>query len=150
MVRRLRKRDWFVILLLAVLLCVTIFIGFFYSSDCKDRDCFIRAMFECKKATFSSEQQNITWQYYVKGSSNSECVVAVKAMNVKMGNDISEKFEGKEMNCYIPKNVAGSFMPEAKLEYCHGELKESLQDLIIEKMHLYIMQNIGQFNQSAV
>jgi len=150
MVSRTRKRDWLIVLLLTLLLLATIFIGFFYKQECKTRDCFIKAMFECKKSSFESAQQNITWRYSVKGFSNADCVVGVKSVNIKMSAEVAKKLEGKYMDCYIPKNIAGSFMPEAKLEYCHGLLKEALQDLIIEKMHLYIMQNIGQFNTTAV
>jgi hypothetical protein len=145
-----KKRDWFIVLLLILLLIASIFIGFFYRQDCKTRDCFIKAMFECKKASFISIQQNITWQYNVKGSSDSDCIVSVRSLNVKIDPEAAKKLENKEMDCYIPKKLAGSFMPEAKIEYCRGLLKEGLQDLIIEKMHIYILQNIGQFNKTAV
>jgi len=150
MVSRFRKRDWAIVFLLVLLLVITLFVGFVYTADCKDRDCLIKAMFECKKTYFESEQKNVTWQYTVKGLSDSNCVVSVKAVNVQLSPSLAKTIEGQAMNCNIPKSLAGSFLPESKLEYCHGLLKEALQDMIIEKMHLYIMQNIGQFNQSAV
>jgi len=147
---KIKKRDWLIILLLLILLFASIFIGFFYKQECKTRDCFIKAMFECKKASFVSAQQNITWQYIIKGSVDSDCLINVKSLDVNLDSETSKKLEDKEMDCYIPKKIAGSFMPEAKIEYCHGMLKEALQDLIIEKMHIYIMQNIGQFNKTII
>jgi len=149
MVKKLRKRDWTIVGILLFLLLVTVVIGFFFIPDCNSRDCFTKAMFDCKKSNFESTVKNVTWQYSVKGTSDDSCVVSVRASNVQMEADIADKLEGQSMNCYIPNNVAGSFMPEAKLEYCHGILKEGLQDLIIEKMHLYIMQNLGQFNVNS-
>ena len=149
MVRKLRKRDWAIVFILIFLLIVTVIVGFFYIPDCNSRDCFVKSMFECKKTNFESSVKNVTWQYGVKGTSDDQCVVSVKALDVHMEAEVAKKLEGQSMNCYIPKNVAGSFMPEAKLEYCHGVLKEALQDLIIEKMHLYIMQNLGQFNVNS-
>jgi hypothetical protein len=146
MVRKLRKRDWAIIIILLFLLIITIVVGFFYIPECNSKDCFIKAMFNCKITNFESSAKNVTWQYGIRGTSDNFCIVSVKALNVQMEADVASKLEGQNMDCYIPKDVAGSFMPEAKLEYCHGILKEGLQDLIIEKMHLYILQNLGQFN----
>jgi transketolase len=146
MARGFKKRDWIVILLIIFLLAISIILGFFFKQECKSKDCFIQNMVDCKKSYFNYEQQNMTWGYDIRGSSNSDCIIDATVSEVRLNVEVAQKIEGKKMRCTIPKNIAGSFMPEAKLQYCHGILKEELQDLIIEKMHLYIMQNIGQIS----
>ena len=37
--------------------------------------------------------------------------------------------------------------PVENLGLCHGLLKEGLQDLIIKKMHTYIIENMGKINE---
>ena len=36
--------------------------------------------------------------------------------------------------------------PESDIGSCHGPLKEGLQDLIIQKLHSYLVQNLGRIN----
>ena len=50
------------------------------------------------------------------------------------------------MTCYMPRGIV--MQPESDLNECHGLLKESLQDIIIERLHTYIVQNIGQISES--
>ena len=51
------------------------------------------------------------------------------------------------MECFIPRDLI--IMPEEKIEFCHGDLKEAIQDQIIEKMHLYIIQNIDKVDEET-
>ena len=51
-----------------------------------------------------------------------------------------------------PPSLAGSLYPkgipiypEKDLSKCHGRLKEELQAIIINKLHTYIIENIGEF-----
>lgn len=129
----------FMIALLVGLLILSYFF-FFYTKKCLTKDCFLNALGGCKRATFRSEQDQATWLYSIKGTSADGCKVYVKAAEIKTAE--SKVLEGKFMFCYLPQKTV--LMPEEKIEYCHGLLKEAIQDQIIEKMHLYIVENIGE------
>lgn len=136
------KFKLFMILLLLGLLVLSYFL-FFYSKKCTARDCFLDALGKCKRASFVSEQEEATWLYSIKGMSRDGCKVYVKAAEIKTAE--SKALEGKFMFCYLPQETV--FMPEEKIEYCHGLLKEAIQDQIIERMHLYIVENIGEIRK---
>ena len=52
------------------------------------------------------------------------------------------------MQCAIPKDYAGTYMEiHQKLEYCSGPLKESLQDILIDKLYKYVVQHIGEITE---
>jgi len=133
---------------------VILLIGYFASSffilpKCATESCFKAELWKCNKVSFLSSSENSTWMYNIKGFSGDECIIYAKAVSIKSDIATGIALSGKDMTCYIPKNVIGSFMPEEKIEYCHGILKEEIQRLMIEKMHLYIVQNIGKINQSS-
>jgi len=134
-----RKFKLSMIVLLLGLLVLSYFL-FFYIKKCATQDCFLDSLGKCKKASFISEQEKATWFYSIKGMSRDGCKVYVKAAEIKTAE--SKALEGKFMFCYLPQETV--VMPEEKIEYCHGLLKEAIQDQIIEKMHLYIVQNIGE------
>ncbi len=133
-----------VILIFLSYLCISMFIGV---KKCPTEYCFKESMKECKKVFFSNLEEETLWTYSIKGSQGETCMVIVKVEEVQKETSTTKPLEGKEMDCYIPKGVIA--MPEEKIEYCHGLLKEAIQDQIIESMHLYIVQKIGQI-QSAI
>jgi len=141
-----------VIVLIIAMAAVLVILAyyFFYSPSCKDNACFNNALWKCNKASFLSEEANSAWYYKIEGFSFGECKVYVKAVSLKTDIETGAALQGKDMTCFIPNSLLGAFMPEEKIEYCHGVLKEEIQRLMIEKMHLYIIQNIGQFNQTKV
>jgi len=53
--------------------------------------------------------------------------------------------EGKEMVCYLPLGTITS--PQGNLANCHGLLKEEMQSLIINRLHNYIVNNLGQISE---
>ena len=147
------KRGKLIYIILGVALALIIIglvYAFFYTAKCGDIGCFKTKLWECKRATFTNSGENATWYYKINGFSAGECNVYTKAVSLKIDVGTGTALNGKAMNCYIPKEVLGAFMPEEKLEYCHGMLKEEIQRLMIEKMHLYIVQNIGQINQTKI
>ena len=148
-----KKSDRAVYIIAAIAVAVIIFAAvysLFYYPACKDLRCFQGELSKCSKSSFLYEKENSVWYYGIKGPSNGECAVYVKAVSLKAEAETGEALSGKDMTCYIPKALLGSFMPEEKIEYCHGILKEEIQRLMIEKMHLYIIQNIGQINQTEM
>jgi hypothetical protein len=124
--------------------------SYFYIPKCASSTCFKASFFKCAKVSFTNAGENSTWFYSIQGLSGGECKIYVKAISFKTDVVTGTALTGKDMTCYIPKEILGAFMPEEKIEYCHGILKEEIQRLMIEKMHLYIIQNIGQLNQTII
>jgi len=84
------------------------------------------------------------FQYVIKGGSGKNCRVDVKLMQGELSNQDSLKLEGKSMTCLLPKGVV--MIPESNIVLCSGPLKEGLQDLVIKKLHTYLVQNLGRLN----
>jgi len=134
----------------AVAIVSYLLFSYLYTPKCASSVCFKASLFKCAKASFTNAGENSTWFYSIKGLSGGECKIYVKAVSFKTDVITGTALTGKDMTCYIPKEILGAFMPEEKIEYCHGILKEEIQRLMIEKMHLYIIQNIGQLNQTVI
>ncbi|MFH0831508.1 MAG: hypothetical protein V1886_01415 [archaeon] len=136
------KRNKNAVILAAILifLLIAVYLNFFYSRKCADESCFNSALSQCKKARFLNIQADSSWLYSIKGQKAGNCIVDVKNIDVKIAE--AELLKGKSMICSLPKGVVVS--PESELGNCHGLLKESLQDIILERLHTYIVQNIGQ------
>ena len=138
-----------------VLVCIIIVVaGGFYlifaKQKCLSQGCLLNSIWKCSKITYLNVQDNSTFYYSVNGMTKDGCEVYVQAIELKTDVETANALIGKSMTCYVPTDVAGSFLPETRIEYCHGLLKESIQDLIINKMQLFIVQNIGQINQSSI
>jgi hypothetical protein len=150
----IRRKGVNIKALLALIFLIIIMAGLLYilisKERCLSQGCFLNSLWKCKEVTFTNAQENSTWYYSIKGVSADKCEVYVEVKRLVTDAETSAALTGKSMMCDVPKDLAGSFMPESKIEYCHGLLKESIQDLIIKRMHLFIVQNIGQINQSSV
>ena len=48
------------------------------------------------------------------------------------------------MDCSVPFGLV--IKPESEMKNCHGELKEGLQEIIIENLHTYIVGNLDKIN----
>ena len=144
------RKMWALITFISgAVLVVSLFLLLFYSEKCQSEECFKTAMAKCQRATYTSEINNSVWEYKVKGALNGDCQIAVKNVDITADPKIVASLKGKEMLCYLPLNLTSTgIMPEEKVEYCHGLLKEGIQDIIIERMHLYLVQNLVQINQS--
>ncbi len=135
----------FAIFLILLALIYIYFTMFFFSAKCYTETCFLNNLKNCKETSFEYVQEGTEWDYSIKGTQGLTCKVAVKVAEVMVPVSPTKILEGREMECYIPRDII--IMPEDKIEYCHGSLKEAIQDQIIEKMHLYIVQKIGQIEK---
>ena len=148
-----KKRRLNVKAVLALIFFILIIAGsaylIIYKPECLNQSCFLNSLWKCKSSTYLNSQENVTWYYVIDGPTDDKCQVKVNSVNIKADVETANALMGKTMTCLIPKDIAGSFMPEGKIEYCHGELKENIQDLIIKKLHLFIVQNIGQLNSTS-
>lgn len=141
--------------LIIILVIVAVFlILIYYNKKCSDGVCFDSALTNCNKANFISETKDSTWQYQIKGKSLAcffskkyckTCEVNVELLQIKKGSVDTEKLQGLAMDCSLDFGYVGN--PQDNLERCSGKLKEQMQDLIIKRMHAYILQNVGKIGE---
>src|SRR3989338_2722717 len=74
-----------------------------------------------------------------------KCKIEVKLLQIKKGDLSFSKLEGSSMNCYV--QAGSTVAPESDLSNCHGDLKEGLQETIINKLHKYIVNNLGEIGE---
>jgi len=131
-----------------VLGILVVFIGggwflFFSYAECDSWDCFNKNLKDCSKVKFVGGTDMI-FGYTIKGVSDEGCEVDVELLQGELNNQDSIKLERQKMTCVLPRGVV--MIPESNIGNCHGLLKEGLQDLVIKKLHTYIVQNLGQIN----
>ena len=121
---------------------------FIYSGgkSCGSFECFQKSMRSCFKASYVNEEPEASWRYNILGNRKGECVVDVKLLQAKKGTLGIEKLNGFSMECSSPIGI-GNY-PERDLSRCHGRLKEELQTIIIEKLHVHIIENLGSIDQN--
>ncbi len=139
------KRIWiaFFILFIAIIIFI-IYIFMNYSKQCNDENCFFNSLTTCKKVYFIKEDLDASWYYRVIKSGKTSCEVQVKLLKLKKGTIENEILEGKEMICTVLKGIKD--YPEARMSDCSGVLREQMQEIIIQRMHNYLLKNIGQIN----
>ncbi len=137
------------IIIVAIFLAVitAVYYAFFYSVTCLNQECFMEKLASCRRANWVNEAEEASWSYSIEGKSE-KCEVEVKLLVIKKGEIDMGDIEGKSMTCYLPVGLITS--PEQNLEDCKGELKENLQDLIIKRMHSYILKNVGEISGELV
>lgn len=122
-----------------------VYLTFFYTYKCKDIACWEYKMQKCSKASYFNDAKEIAWSYKIKGKQNGDCLINVRVYEVKHGLTSSLPLEGKDMDCLLPLGTITP--PESNPLLCHGILKEEMQNLIIQKLHQYIVQNVGQIGK---
>ncbi len=120
----------------------------FAPTKCGDYTCFQAYMMKCERATFANDDESALWGYEVIGTGNKGCDVAVTLLSAKEGDLSLRDYEGTDMVC--TNKVGESGYPEKNLGACHGELKEGLQAVVIEKLYKYIVVNLGEIRQEVL
>lgn len=140
-----RHFGWKKLILLFVLVVFlwTIWSVFFSYDKCTDKVCFDDGLRNCDKAKYIGGDEMI-FEYYISGKKGDSCEVEVKLLQGELNNADSKVLEGQVMTCMLPLGVVMS--PESDISLCHGLLKEGLQDLVIRKLHTYLVQNLGRLN----
>jgi hypothetical protein len=131
--------------LIIIALAVSIYFTFFFVGSCNNSTCFDKALAKCKKIKFTNMKEEVTWFYRILGVKDKKCLVEVKSVKINLPE--AKSIENKEMICYLSRGLV--IPPESDIANCHGLLKEGLQDIIIDKLHLYIAENIGQISAEA-
>lgn len=132
--------------ILIVLAIVMVYFTFTYSKRCYSLECYQQSMGGCSRATYTNVQPEATWKYDIRGSYGDECVVDVKLIEAKQGPLALDKMRGYSMECLSMKGSTN--YPESDLGSCNGRLKEELQGVVINKLHAYILENIGKLDQN--
>ena len=149
MLKEVRINKIILISVLSVLLALFIIINiflYFHATKCKDVNCFTNALASCNRANWIKEDSRASWLYTIKGMKSENCKINVKLLQIKSGSLSNQNLEGKTMDCYIP--IGSSDFPEKQISKCHGLLKEDIQNLIIQRMHAYLLENIGEISQN--
>jgi hypothetical protein len=132
-------------LIALIVLLVLVLIGFVFfklhTPSCSDTECFFKKLVSCQKANFFYVG-NITFDYTILGKDDDACLVDVTFIRSYWRGNEFESLKGKSMLCELPYGKV--VFPEEELSECHGSLKESLQGLILNKLHGYIIDNLAQ------
>jgi len=140
--------KWFVVLIVLAVLAWVVWVMFFSYAECKSWECFNDKLKDCEKVKFIGESGEMIFEYTIRGMNDGECEVGVELLQGELNNQDSLKLENQKMTCYIPAGVV--MIPESNIGKCTGLLKEGLQDLIIKKLHTYLVQNLGKLNLEMV
>ena len=130
---------------IVIVLIIALYITF-SPDDCFGYECFQEKMISCKPATYVNEEPEASWGYEILSKKNNLCEVEVTLLNAKEGDLDLRQYEGNSMTCSY--NLGISAYPEKDLSVCHGLLKENLQNVIIDKLYRYVIDNIGEISES--
>ena len=141
----MNQKRAILLILAGFLVLFLIYYIFLYAKKCDNQECFNSHLYLCSKATYLDDKEDGTWFYSIKGKELGSCLVNVKLLQAKKGAAGLEKIEGYDMDCYLALGYV--VQPQADLSFCHGRLKEEIQDMLIQKMHSYILSNLGTIGE---
>ena len=146
MLKETRKKVYIGLIILAVLaLAGAVYFSLGYVPQCQNYECWQKSMTSCSKATFVSEETEATWRYSVAGAQDKQCAIEVELLLAKQGELGISNLIGERMTCSYP--LGESAYAEKDLSKCHGILKEDLQTLMINKLHAYVLENLGKIEE---
>lgn len=131
-------------IIILVVLVAALFLTF-NPEKCPNFECFQKRMIECKSTSYINEEPEASWGYKIIGKRAGKCEIEVTLLGAKEGSLDLRKYEGNSMSCFFDEGFVT--YPEKDLDACHGELKENLQNVIIEKLYNYIISNLGEIQE---
>lgn len=142
----MKKRGIILTIIIIVLaFAIATYFVFFYSTNCgSDENCWKTKLETCSKARFTNDAGEIIWEYKILRKQNDDCLVNVKVLRIVDGLQKTRILEGKSMKCSLP--FGAYTVPERDVTLCHGLLKEEIQTLMIDKLHQYVLENIGEIS----
>jgi len=141
--RKFFSWKWLIALVVLAVIIYMVWFFFFSYASCSTWDCFNNKLEKCDRVKFIGGDEMI-FEYSVRGKSGDSCKVGVELLQGELNNQDSIVMEGKDMVCSLPRGVI--MIPESNIGYCHGLLKEGLQDLVIKELHATLVQNLGRLN----
>lgn len=135
-----------IILIIAVVIFL-VFYFFIWPKQCNDSVCFSQSLAKCSRVYFVKEDSKAAWYYEIQGGSGKDsCIVKVKLLKMNAGTIETESLQGTEMTCIV--NKGDTLSPEENMKSCSGVLKEKIQEIIIDRMHSYLLKNLGEIKES--
>lgn len=107
---------------------------------CENTDCFFKNIVSCTPSKFFYAG-NISFDYSINGKDNDHCNIDVTLVRSYWRGMSFDSLNGKSMVCDVPFGKVA--FPEEDLDKCHGPLKENLQEIILQKLHGYILDNLN-------
>ncbi len=144
-----KKRLSYTIFSLLIIIFITSILYYSsYEKDCgSDTLCFNQAALKCAKASITIPNNSTIFLYTIKGPEDSKCVVNVKVQDIINPTPETEIFIGKDMDCRIQKEIiTENFVSDLPsfMQYCSGPLKETMYEVIIQKLYGTVAQNLGE------
>ena len=146
---KIKRRVGLALIVLILFLIVGTFLILYhpvFARSVSNSQEFVDAMTSCKRVSWVREDAQASWFYTIKGNAKGDaCSVEVQLLKMKEGTIDVEKLQGKKMTCTILKSETR--FPEKDISKCTGELKGELQGIIIQRMHNYLLKNIGEIRE---
>ncbi len=122
-------------------------LGFlFYKKRCSDEDCFNKALSDCSPSKYYGYRNNNLYYYGISRSFRGDCKLYIKVERMAIGSepDLVRLMEEKSMKCNVPRSVIINLdNMENLLTYCHGELKEGLYQLMLERLYALVVRDMS-------
>lgn len=111
-----------------------------------DMSSFQNSMTKCTRAEYFNEEEEASWNYKIMKKQKDSCIIEVKLLQAKQGELELTKLEGQTMTCTYSLGIVTT--PGKELADCTGKLKESLQEIIIKRLHTTVIENLGVIDRS--
>ena len=130
------------------------YFGYLRENCGQDKECFNAKLNSCKPAEFLNIRNNNVYIYRSANNFMKYCKLNIKLARTAVGTDpdVVKLLEGKSMSCNIPKTeIKNLNIDEVNdvLKYCHGELKEGLYELIINRMYTYLIAQLNPIKEEV-
>ena len=151
---KIRSNKKLIIILFLAVFALFIILNFNIVYKTCDDECFDEKLRECKFIDFITHKNNNVYRYTIFSSLGNYCKIRVTLERTAPGSDpdIKELLEGKSMECRIPKQLLKTTNLDNIdnfLQYCTGELKEGILELIIKRMYSLIIGNLEEIVQES-
>lgn len=140
------KKRIALLILLALVILIALYFIFLQKPKCNTLECFQEHMKKCSRASYINEEPEASWKYEIINPKNEQCYIKVTMLQAKQGELKIEVLNGLSMTCFYP--IGTIAFPEKSLDNCSGKLKEELQSIIINKLHAYIIENLGSLDEA--
>ncbi len=152
---RISRLPKILALLLIIILIYTVmhYIGYF-RTICEDQTCFYEKARECNQAEVKVIKDHNVYTYTSYIEPMNRCNLKITLARVQEGSppEYKELLEGKSMKCTLTKEQMSKLNidnPNNIIKECHGELKEGLYELVIQRMTELVIANLGEITEET-
>ena len=153
-----KYKNWSRFIILLIILSA-IFLGAYYSGFTReycgtDTNCFSEKAYNCRPAEVYTSRSNNIYYYKINPTINNKCELFIKFDRAQEGTPSEHVtlLEGKSMTCTMPKSEMRKrdvLDMEGIMPFCTGPLKESLYELIVQRMYELIIINLKEISTEA-